>query len=339
MIVATILFALAATGHAASGTKTITATGLNQKVPTCGGDFTVSALFEISGIDTPADNPPSVEVTLNNGLTVNYPNFPPGPNQQGFAVYKGFAPSGVAAATTQIYAAWSGTFFLEEYFCGPGPGPRPPTAQFNAAAPVQCIPTTASNIPVLFTIITSGAIDFDHIGSGLLTPSGNGTVATNPVTVEPDGTVQDIVTFPLADATKAEDVNLLLTFAGSSFSFDKTDDFTLPMICPLVTTTTTTTSGTTTTTTSTTSTTGTTTTTLPTNTTTTHPGETSTTTTVPGGVVPPGLPPGSLPGGPTSPQSLAFTGSPVGPEIGGGVALLGAGSLLVLLARRRAPSP
>ena len=237
--------------------KTIFATGLDQKILICGPGQTLSALFEISDIDALADVPPSVEVTLNNGLTVNYPNFPPGPHQQGFAVYKGFAPSGVSSATTQIYAAWSGSFFLEEYFCGPGPTPRPPTVQFNAAAPIMCIPTSASNIPVLFTIITSGAVDFDHVGSGLLTASGNGVVATNPVMVEPDGSVQDIVTFPLTDATRSEDVNILLTFAGSDFSFNKTDDFTLPMICPFSTTTTTTGGGggTTTTTTSTTGTT------------------------------------------------------------------------------------
>lgn len=250
--------------------KTISATGLDQTVPNCPPGQTVSALFEISDIDTLADVPPSVEVTLNNGLTVNYPNFPPGPHQQGLAVYKGFAPSGVSAATTQIYAAWSGTFILEEYFCGPGPGPRPPSVQFNAAAPTQCIPTSASNIPVLFTIITSGAVDFDHVGSGLLTASGNGSIATNPVTVEPDGSVQDLVTFPLTDATRAEDVNILLTFAGSDFTFNKTDDFTLPMICPLSTTTTTTSGGGGTTT-------------------TTHPGGT-TTTTRPGGNMPPAQP-------------------------------------------------
>jgi hypothetical protein len=236
-------------GGAATALKTINATGLNKPMPTCGDGKFLSALFEISNIDTPTDIPPSVEVTLNGGLVVNYPNFPSGPNQQGFAVYKGFSPGGVMSASTQIYAAWSGQFFLEEYFCGPGPGPRPPTVQFNAAVPVQCIPTTALNIPVIFTLITSGAIDFDHVGSGLLTASGNGSVATNPVTVEPDGTVQDVVTFPLVDATKAEDVNIDLTFAGSDFSFDKTDDFTLPMICPLSTTTTTSTGGSTTTTT------------------------------------------------------------------------------------------
>jgi hypothetical protein len=249
--------------------KTISATGLDQKVPTCSPGQSMLALFYITGIDTQNDVPPSIEVTTNNGLTVSYPNFEfqtvPKQNDP-VAGYKGFAPSGVNSATTQIYASWSGTFFLEEYFCGAGPTPRPPTVQFNAAAPTMCIPTNASNIPVLFTIITSGAIDFDHVGSGLLTASGNGSVATNPVTVEPDGTVQDLVTFPLSDATRAEDVNILLTFAGSDFRFDKTDDFTLPMICPLSTTTTTTSGG------------------GPTTTTTTTGG--STTTTQPGGTIP-----------------------------------------------------
>jgi hypothetical protein len=223
-------------------------------------------------------------VTTTGGLNVSYPNFEfqTVPMQNGpVAGYKGFAPGGVSAATTQIYAAWSGTFFLEEYFCGAGPTPRPPTVQFNASAPTQCIPTSAtsasniptsaSNIPVLFTIVTSGAVDFDHVGSGLLTPSGNGVVATNPVTVEPDGSVQDLVTFPLADAGQAEDVNILLTFAGSDFRFDKTDDFTLPMVCPPSTTTTTTIGGSTTTT------------------TTSSSG--STTTTLPGGASSPGAPP------------------------------------------------
>ena len=145
-------------------------------MPTCPPGEAVSALFTISGIDTQADIPPSVSVVMP-GIDVSYPNFPPGPHQGGLAVYKGFAPGGVIEATTQIYQSWSGIFELEE-ITGRA---RPWTAdlvQFNAAAPTMCIPNSASNIPVLFTIITSGAVDFDHVGDGLLTPSGNGLVAT-----------------------------------------------------------------------------------------------------------------------------------------------------------------
>ena len=79
----------------------------------------------------------------------------------------------------------------------------------------------------------------------------------------------------------------------------------------------------------------------PTTTTTTVPPTTTTTTTVPvvaPSVTSPTVPPSTSPAVATTPQ-IAFTGAPVGAEAAVGVGLLGAGSALVLAARRRRARP
>ena len=127
-----------------AGFKTIDATQINQKVPSCGGGLAVFALFTISGIDTPADIPHSIVVDQPGGVTDIFPTFPPGPHQQGLAVYKGPTRNGVTGATALIYDTWEGSFILEEYFCGTGSGRGTTTTTSSSTTTTTSSSTTTT---------------------------------------------------------------------------------------------------------------------------------------------------------------------------------------------------